>query len=102
MAEFWLRLQPDAEDGLDLLIMSQVNQGLVDDAITVLQSKDALSTDNIDQTVREIAGLVVQQSNGSAALDLVAKILALHPDSAQVNLSAAYVAGAFGRQAACC
>jgi tetratricopeptide (TPR) repeat protein len=96
MAEFWLRLQPDAEDGLDLLIMSQVNQGLVDDAITVLQSKDALSTDNIDQTVREIAGLVVQQSNGSAALDLVAKILALHPDSAQVNLSAAYVAGALG------
>ena len=64
-------------------------------AVLAVQNNDYITGLEMSE-FREIAGLVVQQSNGSAALDLVARILALHPDSAQVNLSAAYVAGALG------
>jgi tetratricopeptide (TPR) repeat protein len=95
IAEFWLQLQPETEDGLDILIISQVNQGQVEQALRSLSSKDALSNSNIDKTIRKVAGLVVQQDNSTSALALIEQILALHPDSAQVNLSSAYVAAAF-------
>ncbi len=145
MAEFWLQLQPEADDAFDLLILCLVNQSEVDQALARLarrgveddsaseealnsvskgalseskgaisesegalsefekgalsESKGALSAANIDTTIRALAGLVVQQDNRTAALSLMEQIQGSHPNSAQVHLSAAYVAGTFGEQA---
>ncbi len=124
MAEFWLQLQPEADDAFDLLLVCLVNQGEVDQALARLArrgleddsaskeapnlvskgalsefEKGALSAANIDTTIRALAGLVVQQDNRTAALSLMEQIQRSHPNSAQVHLSAAYVAGTFGEQA---
>ena len=95
LAERWLKLEPQAQDGLDLLIISLVSQGQVDAALEHLDGADKLDATAVDASVRWLAGLLIRQPNGAAAVELMDAIIKRHQESAQALLSSAYVADTF-------
>lgn len=93
-AELWVELHEDSQDANNMLVLSQTGAGRVADALVTLdKQRGDLS---IDSHIREVAGLLVRQSNGDAAFGVVSDYVKKHPDSAQVMISSAYVAEAFG------
>jgi len=92
-AELWVELDPDSKDAVSSLIISQIGASQVDDALSTLDANR--HGKEIDAYIKDIAGLVVQQTNGSAALQVMTDFVAKNPESAQVHLSGAYVAEVF-------
>jgi len=93
-ATLWVTLQSDSEDANNMLVLSQTGAGRVDDVLATLEKQRGDLT--IDAHIRKVAGLLVRQSNGDAAFDVVSAYVKQHPDSAQVMVSSAYVAETFG------
>jgi len=97
-AELWLTLNPDADDALNMLLISQVGNGQIDEALASLaQHRRKLEgQDNeLDRHIKQTAGLLVRQRNDKAALKIAEHYVEAYPTSAQVALSAAYVAETF-------
>lgn len=97
-AELWLALNPDADDALNMLLISQVGAGQTDAALTSLarHRKKLEGQDNeLDRHIKQTAGLLVRQRNDDAALKIAEHYVEAYPSSAQVMLSAAYIADTF-------
>ncbi|MBT8115443.1 MAG: tetratricopeptide repeat protein [Arenicella sp.] len=92
-AKLWATVQPDNKDANTTLQLAQVGAGQVDE---VLQNFDSSRGDKtIDVHIKEIAGLLVRQSNADAAIQIVEHYVAEFPASEQVLLSSSYVAESF-------
>lgn len=92
-AQLWLELQPDSANARDAVMVAQVGAGNVEEALQYF--KDHYSEQDLDVQIREVAGILVRQSNKDAALDIASHFTEQHPQSAQVMLSSAYVADSF-------
>lgn len=92
-AELWLELKPDSKDARNILLLSQLGSGLIQESIEGLaalrQEKD------LEQHIKQVAGLVVRQINMDAALSVMRHYISMNTESAQVHLSSAYVAEVF-------
>ncbi|NND82127.1 MAG: tetratricopeptide repeat protein [Gammaproteobacteria bacterium] len=92
-ASLWVELQAENADANTTLQLALVGAGEIEQA---LQSFDREQGDlNIDEHVKRVAGLLVRQDNSDAAIKIVSDFVERNPDSAQVLLSAAYVADNF-------
>ena len=95
VAKLWAELDPDDSDAAGTLLLSQVGAGLVEDA---LQGFNMLAADrSLDDHIKEVAGLLVRQTNQESAIEIVEKLIEQYPDSAQVLLSSSYVANSFNQ-----
>lgn len=94
-AALWFELQPDSNDAENLLVISQVGAGQISQVLESLERQRG--SEEIDLHIRKTAGLLVRQSNGDAAFEVVSHYVNTHPDSAQVMISSAYVAETFGK-----
>lgn len=94
-AALWFELQPDSQDAENMLVISQVGAGQIDLALASLERQRG--SEVIDQHIRKTAGLLVRQSNGDAAFEVVSHYVNTYPDSAQVMVSSAYVAETFAK-----
>ena len=92
-AQLWVELDTESQDARTTLLLSQVGAEMIDDALEgfAVQRGDK----NLDDHIKEVAGLLVRQSNGDAAVAVVQHFTEQYPDSSQVHLSASYVADSF-------
>lgn len=92
-ALLWVSLKGESEDAKNMLLISQVGAGQTEQA---LRSIERYREDtSLDEYIKQVAGLLVRQRNGSAAHDVVTDLVSQYPDSAQVMLSSAFVAQTF-------
>ena len=93
VAELWVELDPLDSDANGTLLLAQVGAGLIEPA---LKGFSKLGADqSVDDQIKEVAGLLVRQTNQQSAIEIVEHFIQQHPDSAQVLLSSSYVAHAF-------
>jgi len=94
-AELWSSLVDDDIDAINMRILSLVGSGQPDKAIAAIdKSQGDLS---IDDHIKQIATLLVRQRNEETGFDVANHLVEANPESAQVMLSAAYVAETFKR-----
>jgi len=100
--ELWLELDKDNENALNTLVIALVGSGQVADALLRLEQfrLDKQDEQDIDAHIREVAGVLIRQRNADAAIEIAADYITRYPDTAQVLLSAAYVADYFKRDEA--
>ena len=92
-ALIWTELLPDDQEANGTLLLAQVGAGMVEQAKQGFNNRRGEKS--LDDHIKEVAGLLVRQSNAAAALELAKHYVAEHADSAQVLLSSAYVAESF-------
>ena len=89
-ASLWYDLDPNGDDPLNMLIITQLGVGDLD-GLKNSVSKHAIGKDQ-DAHIRQIAALLTRQKNKESSLSAAAFLLEAYPKSAQAALSAAYVA----------
>ena len=124
-SELWFELDEDNVDAYNSLMVGLVGSGDVASAMTRLdealakleqsqsqaeQEPSSQESSNIelkpdvyepneaiDQHIRQVSGLLVRQNNADSAIEISNEYVSRYPDSAQVLLSASYVASYFDR-----
>jgi len=91
-SNYWLELEPENEQAKYSLLLSQVSVGEFDEAYAGLSR---LLRTNQEEGIRQVAGLLIKQNNGKAAISLMQQFVADHAEVVQVLISAAYVAQFF-------
>ena len=91
----WLALKPDSIDAQNLNIAALVGASKVDAAKQAVDRQKV--GQNIDDYIKQVAALLIRQKNGDAGFDVIDYLVETHPESAQVHVSAAYVAEVFER-----
>jgi len=94
-AQLWLSLAPDNVDAQNMRILSLVGSGNTEGAIKAIES--ARGDTSIDEHIKQVATLLVRQKNADAGFDVANHLVEQNSESAQVLLSAAYVAELFER-----
>lgn len=92
-AQLWVELEPGSENAKNILLISQIGSGNVDDAIHSIEAKK--QGRDLEVFIKEIADLVVRQKNDAAGVAVMQNFIDKHPESAQAYLSGAYVAEVF-------
>ena len=92
-AKLWTELLSTDQTAQDMQVLALVGAGNVDDAIEAIriQAKGR----EIDSHIRQIAGLLIRQTNGEPAIKIIKQLTLDYPDSAQVFTSSAFVAEHF-------
>jgi tetratricopeptide (TPR) repeat protein len=92
-AKLWRELQANSGDAQITLVLAFLGSGDAESAMAIFAERrgDKL----IDEHIKEVGGILVRQDNQSSALDVATRYVNEFPDSAQVALSAAYVAQTF-------
>lgn len=89
----WLSLKPDSVDAQNMNIISLVG------AAKIEQAKEAIDKQMqgklVDEQIKQVAALLVRQKNQEAGFEVVDSLVEKYSDSAQVHVSAAYVAEVF-------
>jgi len=89
----WLALQPDGVNAQNMNIIALIGADKVDDAKSAIMQQ--LADQNIDDYIKQLAGLIVRQSNVDAGFAITQYMVEQYPDSAQTQISAAYIAQRF-------
>ena len=89
-AALWHELDPDGDDPLNMLLITQLGVGDLD-GVKLSIDKHAIGKDQ-DAHIRQVAALLTRQKNNESSLSAAGYLLEAYPDSAQAALSAAYVA----------
>ena len=92
-ARLWFELEPDSENAKNILLISQIGAGHGKEAIEFIETH--YGDKELDETIKEVADLVVRQRNSSSGLLVMTHFMEKYPQSAQAHLSGAYVAGVF-------
>ncbi len=92
-AVLWVELQPENRTARDMKLLALVGDEQIPQAIDAINEQ--LQSQQIDDYIREIAGLLVRQTNSVGALEIVDQLTQNHADSAQVHTSSAFVAEHF-------
>ena len=92
-ASLWVDLHEGDKDAQVTLLLGQLGAG--DDVAAFRGFAKSKSDAAIDDYIREVSGILIQQSNDRSAISVMQQFLQAYPESAQVALSAAYVAEHF-------
>ena len=95
VAQLWAELESENSDASGTLLLAQVGAGMVEPA---LEGFSKLKADkDLDDFIKEVAGLLIRQTNPESALDIVKHYIQQYPESEQVLLSSSYVASSFNQ-----
>ncbi len=94
-AELWSSLVSDDIDATNMRILSLVGSGQTEEAIAAIEKSQG--DVSIDDHIKQVATLLVRQRNVETGFDVANHLVEANPESAQVMLSAAYVAESFER-----
>lgn len=90
-ARIWAALRPDDTVPLEIIAISLVDDGQIDEAQAVVD--DLLqSADSVSKVFRRLADLLSRQPNHSGALELMSRLVQQYPDNAEVFFAQAYLA----------
>jgi len=92
-AKHWVQLNTKEADAQITLLLAHLSAGEAEPAFEILQSRQAESS--IEEFIKDVAGILVQQSNADVAIEIMSKYSEQSPASPQVALSSAYVARSF-------
>ena len=92
-AQLWNELRPDDETSQDMQILALVGAEKVEQALAAIRLQS--ESKETDEHIRQIAGLLVRQTNASPAIAVIKQLTVDHSDSAQVFTSSAFVAEHF-------
>ena len=92
-AQLWNELRPDDETSQDMQILALVGAEKVEEALAAIRLQ--AESKETDEHIRQIAGLLVRQTNASSAISVIKQLTVDHSDSAQVFTSSAFVAEHF-------
>lgn len=92
-AQLWNELRPDDETSQDMQILALVGAEKVEEALAAIRLQ--AESKETDEHIRQIAGLLVRQTNASPAIAVIKQLTVDHSDSAQVFTSSAFVAEHF-------
>ena len=92
-SELWLALKPESVDAQNMNIISLVGAANIEAAKEAIELQ--MQGRNIDDYIKQAAALLVRQKNEEGGFDVIDHLVDMHPDSAQVHVSAAYVAEVF-------
>ena len=91
----WLALKPDSIEANNMHIIALVGAGKIEQAKQAISAQ--MQGQPIDEYVKQLAALLVRQKNAEAGFEIIDYVVQLHPESAQVHVSAAYVAEVFDK-----
>lgn len=89
----WLSLKPESVDAQNLNIAALAGASKIDQAKQAIDAQ--MQGRDIDDYIKQVAALLVRQKNDDAGFELIDYLVQMHPESAQVHVSAAYVAEVF-------
>ena len=92
-ATVWLALKPDNINAQNMNILALVGSDQVEAAKLAIEEQ--IVGQNIDDYVKQLAGLLVRQRSADAGFEVAEYMVQQYPNSAQVHASAAYVAQTF-------
>lgn len=92
-AQLWRELDENSNDAKTTLLLAQLGAGDVDAAYQGFAEQQAEQA--IDEYIKEVGGVLLRQRNGEVAIAIAQRYVDEYPDSAQVALSATYVAENF-------
>ena len=92
-AQTWLELKPDSINAQNMNILSLIGSEQLDAA--KLAIKTQIGDQNVDDYIKQLAGLLVRQTNAEAGFDVADYMVQQYPESAQVLASGAFVAQTF-------
>lgn len=89
----WLALKPDSVNAQNMNIIALLGTDKVDEVKLAIEQQ--LADQDIDDYIKQLAGLIVRQSNIDAGFAITEHMVKQYPDSAQTQISAAYIAQRF-------
>jgi len=92
-AAVWLALKPDSVNAQNMNILALIGAGMLDGAKSAI--KKQIADQNIDDYIKQLAGLIARQNNPETGFAVIEHMVNQHPDSAQTNISAAFIAQRF-------
>jgi tetratricopeptide (TPR) repeat protein len=92
-AKIWLTLKPQSINAQNMNILSLVGSQQTEAAKTAIALQ--IAEQDIESYIKQLAGLLVRQKNPESGFDIADYMVQKYPQSAQVLLSAAYVAQVF-------
>jgi tetratricopeptide (TPR) repeat protein len=92
-SELWLSLKPKSVDAQNMNIIALVGASKVEPAKAAVERQ--MQGQSIDDYIKQAAALLVRQKNEEAGFEVIDYLVEMHPESAQVHVSAAYVAEVF-------
>lgn len=92
-SELWLALKPESVDAQNMNIIALVGASRIDAAKEAIERQ--MQGQNIDDYIKQAAAFLVRQKNEEGGFEVIDHLVELNPDSAQVHVSAAYVAEVF-------
>ncbi|MEM7360802.1 MAG: tetratricopeptide repeat protein [Pseudomonadota bacterium] len=96
-ARLWRDLNEHSNDAKTTLLLAQLSEGDVDAAYQGFAEQQA--EQSIEEYIKEVGGVLLRQRNGDVAIAIAQRYVTEYPDSAQVALSATYVAENFENSA---
>lgn len=92
-AKIWLTLKPQSINAQNMNILSLVGSQQTEAAKTAIALQ--IAEQDVESYIKQLAGLLVRQKNPESGFDIADYMVQKYPQSAQVLLSAAYVAQVF-------
>lgn len=89
----WKQLKPKSINAQNMHILSLVGSNQLDEAKKAIAEQQA--DQNIDDYIKQLVALLVRQKNPEAGFEIADYMVQNNPASAQVHVSAAYVAETF-------
>lgn len=96
-ALLWEALQPQDVEAQTTLLLAVLSLGQIEKAYRLLNEYQQQQAKPIDDYIKDVATLLVQQKNADSGVGIAERYVADNPESAQVLLSSAYVLEHFGK-----
>ena len=91
-ARIWSDLQPEDTVPLEIIAMSLVADGQIDEAQAVVTDLLQRTDGNSGNVYRRLADLLSRQPNHEGALELMSRLVELYPDNPDIYFAQAYLA----------
>lgn len=95
-AELWVTLNESSSDAKNTLLLAQLGANDIEAAYASFIQRQGKQS--VDDYIKDISSVLLRQGNAEAALAIVERYVQAHPKSAQVALSATYVAENFAAE----
>lgn len=92
-SSLWLELKSDDIDAQNMNIIALVGASKIDLAKQAIEKQK--QGQNIDDYIKQLAAMLIRQTNNEAGFEVIKSQVEAYPESAQVHVSAAYVADVF-------
>ncbi len=92
-SKVWLDLKPDSVNAQNMVILSLVGSQQIEEAKSAIDEQ--VGDQNIDEYIKQLATLLIRQRNPESAYEIADYMVQKYQESAQVLISAAFVAQTF-------